>query len=325
MRRVGVLMVLVVACGGDATTSVDAMPSEDASPVIDAPIADAPIDAPPGPYLAVASGNQILFFSPTDSGNIAPHHVLAGPATKLDRPNTLATAGGELFVLNDESITVYPYNASGDTPPLRTITGSSTGFIFDRPHELAVANGEIYVVGSRVGSASISVFPVAADGDVAPIRRILNTLLAIAEPSSLAVSDTEIFVGGLDELTVYPVDGTGNINSTRAITGNPSFARASSLDFAGTEMFIARENFLFALPASAVGSVTPRTITGGITGLISDDAEIDVYDGSIYVAVVGASKVLAFPAAGSGNISPIRAIYGDATKIDVIRSLVVVP
>lgn len=323
MQRVGLLLI-VMACGDNENTVGDARPDDDAAIVSDAAV-DAPIDAPPGPYLAVASGNQILFFSPTDSGNIAPHHVLAGPATKLDRPNALATAGGELFVLNGESITVYPYNASGDTPPLRTITGSSTGFILDRPHELAVANGEIYVVGSRVGSASISVFPVDSDGDVAPIRRIFNTLLAIAEPSSLAVSDTEIFVGGLDELTVYPVDGTGNINSTRAITGNPSFARASSLDFAGTEMFIARENFLFSLPASAVGSVTPRTITGGITGLLFDDAEIDVYDGSIYVAVVGASKVLAFPAAGSGNISPIRAIYGDATKIDVIRSLVVVP
>ncbi len=326
MHRVG-LLLLVVACSDSAKAIDDARP-DDAS-ANDSAVDDAPIDAPPGPYLAVVSGNQVLFFRPTDSGNTAPHHVLAGPSTKLDAPTVLATAGGELFVLNNESITVYPYTASGDTPPRRTIAGPSTGLTLNRPHELAVANDEVYVVGSRIGSSSISVFKSDADGDVAPIRRIENVPLSGSEPSAIAVSDVEIFIGALSEVNVYPVDGNGNIASTRTISGTPSFSRASSIDFAGTEMFIAREQFLFALPASAAGQVTPlRTITGAPTGLPFDDAEIDVYDGTIYVAVGTGQvtgKVLAFPAAGSGGISPIRAIYGDATMIDFVRSLVIVP
>jgi hypothetical protein len=321
MFRVGLLLV-VVACSDNAKTIGDARPDDAA--VIDAAVEDAPIDAPPGPYLAVASDNQILFFSPTDSGNTAPRHVLSGPATELDTPRALATAGGELFVVNRQSITVYPYTASGDTAPLRTITGPLTGLTLYRGHELAVANDEVYVVGSRTGGAVVSVFPAHADGDVAPIRRIENTSLDNVEPSSIAVSDDEIFIGSLSEVMVYPVDGNGDIASTRAITGTPSFSRASSIDFAGTEMFIAREQFLFALPASAAGVVTPlRTITGGVTGLPFDDVEIDVHDGAIYATAPG--KVLAFPATGSGNLSPIRAIYGDATMLGVVRSLVVVP
>lgn len=326
MYRVGLL--LLAACGDNSMMArTDARLGDDAAidaAVDDAPVEDAPIDAPEGPYLAVANGNAILFFLPTDSGNTAPHHILAGSATRLGAPKALATAGGELFVLNNESVTVYPYTASGNTAPLRTINGPLTGLSLNLPHELAVANGEVYVIGSRTGSASISVFPADADGDVAPVRRIESALFDVSDPRSLAVTATEIFVGSQSGVIVYPVSGTGNIPSTRAITGTPSFSRASSLDFAGTEMFIAREQFLFVVPASANGAVTPRTITGGPTGLPFDDVEIDVYDGTIY-ATFQTGKVLAFPATGSGGISPIRAIYGAATMLDVSRALVVVP
>jgi hypothetical protein len=71
--------------------------------------------------------HEILVFraSASASGNVAPIRVLGGPRTGLSHPHGVFVDpnNDELVVANfgNHSSTVYAQNASGDTPPLRTI------------------------------------------------------------------------------------------------------------------------------------------------------------------------------------------------------------
>jgi len=83
--------------------------------------------------------------------------------------DVFSTSSNSLYVANagNNSITIYQHDASGDTAPLRVISGGKTGL--DKPGELSEdSEGNLYVANS----AEILVFAHDADGDVAPIRKI---------------------------------------------------------------------------------------------------------------------------------------------------------
>jgi hypothetical protein len=69
---------------------------------------------------------SVRAFDPRGNGNVSPVRILSGAATGLNAPMGVAFAGPELFVVNNNSITVYSRTASGNTPPLRTISGPAT-------------------------------------------------------------------------------------------------------------------------------------------------------------------------------------------------------
>ena len=81
---------------------------------------------------------------------------------------------GDLYVANnvDQSVLVFSgaANLDGNVPPARVLKGDRTGlrnphgvFIDTRHQELWVAN---------LGNASATVYPLMANGDVAPLRTI---------------------------------------------------------------------------------------------------------------------------------------------------------
>jgi hypothetical protein len=318
--RCFVLAIVFAGCGEVAAKQPDAQTGDDASS------GDARADAAPGgPYLAIANytNNSIVFFAPTDSGNVAPNHVLAGQATLLATPK-LAAANGELFAANDQSITVYPSSASGNAAPTRTITGAATGLT--ALTGIAVLGGEVFVT---LGGAtpSIRVFSATATGDVAPIRIISGTNTGLGSPLGIAVFGGEIFIAnnGPSTVTVYPVGGNGNIAPLRSLAG-PSLSRPSGIDVVGTELLVEGTDYIQVYARSASGTtVAPtRNITGPATGL-DFSYDIFVHASEIYSHHRNNNAVLVYPLSGTGDITPSRTISGAATMLDSPQSCVVIP
>ena len=88
-------------------------------------------------------------------------------------------------MIHPPSITVYPKNAQGDTPPLRVIQGPETQM--DWPTSLAVHpdRGELFVANDT--GDSVIVFSVDAEGDVAPIRVIQGPRTMINNPTGVTL------------------------------------------------------------------------------------------------------------------------------------------
>jgi 6-phosphogluconolactonase (cycloisomerase 2 family) len=129
-------------------------------------------------YVADETLNQILIFPNDANGDTAPSVTISGSNTGLSEPFGVATDANYIYVANFEgtlgnSVTVYPIDASGNAAPVATIKGSNTGL--DNCVGIAVDANYIYVVNeSAVGYSlgSITVYPLTASGNVAPVATI---------------------------------------------------------------------------------------------------------------------------------------------------------
>ncbi len=162
--------------------------------------------------------SQMKVFNLLDTGDVAPKRVIAGESTGLSATHYTWVDGGEVYVSNfsGDTVTVHPVSASGDVAPTRTIAipggeplglyingndlivaqGSNAIRTFDKttgallrtiagestqlgfPDQCALHGGELYC--ADYDSSALLVFPVAADGNVAPTRVVsgANTKLA---------------------------------------------------------------------------------------------------------------------------------------------------
>lgn len=108
-----------------------------------------------------------------------------GDSGSAPMPIQSTTAG--IYVTNaNNSVTVFALDASGNTAPLRTLAGASTGLAL--PTGIATdKQGNLYVA-NRLGS-KVTVYPSTANGDVAPTRSIAAT--GMGSPQGLAVGPTD--------------------------------------------------------------------------------------------------------------------------------------
>ena len=99
-----------------------------------------------------------------------------------------AWAQDELFVANTaaNSILVYGRLASGDTAPIRTISGAATGL--NGPSTLVVdkVHGELLVANQ--GNSSITVYSLTAGGNAAPIRTLSGAATGLTGPQFIALT-----------------------------------------------------------------------------------------------------------------------------------------
>ena len=139
------------------------------------------------------SGSTIDVYSRTASGNTPALRTLGGAATGLVGPIGLGVdvANNELFAANGSvaspSVTVYSRTASGNTAPLRTISGAMTGLV--APHALALdlTNNELFV-GNTITTNSITVYARGASGNAAPLRTLSGAATGISGPVGIAVT-----------------------------------------------------------------------------------------------------------------------------------------
>ena len=126
------------------------------------------------------------------------------------------------------SITVYPKGASGDTAPLRVITGPKTGLNW--PSALAVdsEHGELFVANDTADT--VTVYSANASGDAAPIRVLKGPSTFIKNPTGIAYDpkNDELWVAnfGSHAATVFKRTANGDARPLRVIRSAPPDAPA---------------------------------------------------------------------------------------------------
>ncbi|MBI2817192.1 MAG: hypothetical protein HYX72_09660 [Acidobacteria bacterium] len=204
-------------------------------------------------FLTVQGPPMVLVHNKYAEGRAKPLRVLTGNSTGLADPHGIGldTKNGLLLVSNygnaadyrdggvlprrdhdmvpgsgryePPSISVYPIQASGDTPPLRTIQGARTQLNWPSHLSVDEEHGEVYVAND--GDDSILVFRVTDRGNVAPIRVLKGPNTQIKNPSGVfvdAVND-ELVVSnmGNHRATVYGRTASGDAAPIRTIRTAP--------------------------------------------------------------------------------------------------------
>jgi 6-phosphogluconolactonase (cycloisomerase 2 family) len=109
-------------------------------------------------------------------GDVKPLRVITGDSTQLDWPAAMKfnPENGDLYIANDigQSILVFANapKAEGNVAPVRVIHGPSTRLRNPTGVALDLKNKEVWA--SNLGNSSATVYPLTADGDVAPLRII---------------------------------------------------------------------------------------------------------------------------------------------------------
>src|SRR5215813_10661989 len=140
-------------------------------------------------FLSVQYPPQVAVYRKEAEGDEKPKRLLQGESTRLADAHGIAidTKNKLLFVNNwgnisdyavvgtgrfeAPSITIYPIDADGDTPPMRVIQGPKTQLNWPAAMALDPDTGDLYVAND-VGQ-SILVFRGTDQGDVAP-RRVIK-------------------------------------------------------------------------------------------------------------------------------------------------------
>jgi hypothetical protein len=140
----------------------------------------------------------IEVFAPATSAT-SPTRSISGPLTLLDiaTPKALATdTAGNLYVANVvsgvTSILIFEPTASGNTPPMRDITGSNTQLGCAGGIAVDTEGGYIYVASTPTcgGTATPTIlkFSTTGDGNIAPISSFTSSAWTNPDPTlSIAV------------------------------------------------------------------------------------------------------------------------------------------
>jgi hypothetical protein len=248
------------------------------------------IDSRTGDVYSVAMDTEdnVLVFSHDSGGDVAPIRILKTPhrnfASGLDEENH------ELFVTIQypPKVVVYRKDASGEEKPLRVLEGPHTllhdthGLALDLKRRLMIVgswgnSSDPNVAGSgKIYPPSIGVYPLNANGDVAPLRVIQGprTQLDWAGGMALDVETGDLYVandvGG--SILVFKETDEGDVAPTRVIKGPKTglnHPAGLSLDAKNREVWVSNmgNSSASAFSLTAHGDVAPlRTIRSAPLG-----------------------------------------------------------
>jgi DNA-binding beta-propeller fold protein YncE len=207
-------------------------------------------------FLTIQHDAAVVVFRKTASGEDKPLRLLQGDKTRIANPHGIAldSKRGVVFIANQGSvssragaadankpllrdaaipgsgrilppaITVHAKSASGDTPPLRVITGPKTRLNWPTAVAVNSERGELYI-GNDAGD-SVLVFDADASGDVAPRRVLAGPRTGIKNPTGLFldVQNDELWVAnfGNHTATVYPLTAQGDVAPRRTVRSAPA-------------------------------------------------------------------------------------------------------
>ena len=241
------------------------------------------IDAAGNIYsVAMDTEDNVLVFSHDAGGNVAPVRILKTPhrnfASGIDEEKN------ELFVTIQypPKVVVYRKDAAGDEKPVRVLEGPHTllhdthGLALDLKRRLMIVgswgnSSDPNVAGSgKIYPPSIAVYPLDANGDVAPLRVIEGpkTQLDWAGGMSLDVESGDLFVandvGG--SILVFKETDQGDVAPARVIKG-------------------------------------PKTSLNHPAGI-----SVDAKNREVWVSNMGNSSASAFALSADGDVAPVRTI-----------------
>ena len=264
----------------------------------------------------------------------------------------------QLIAADDNRSSVLTYNSqfrptTGVTEPIRQISGPKTRIGFVCGVAISPENNELYAVSGEKEYASV--FPLEANGDVAPLRRFVidhgaADIFLDSRHDELFITDEHI-----NKVAVFRRTAEGNEKNLRFIQG-PKTGLADPqriyVDTTNDEVFVTNhgswrltesgepyvsvvvgnKNSSLALRPStgkflppsitvfsrtAQGDATPlRTIQGPKTGLnVPLGVVLDAETGQLAVANSGNNSILIFDRTANGDTAPLRVIKGPATGL----------
>jgi hypothetical protein len=329
-----ILLGAIIACGGSTQPATTPTHTTSAGPA-------AATSVFVGEELSSGSAYEILQFSATANGAVAPVSTLKMPAG-LQINGIANDATGAIYVAGQpvqnktSEILVYAAGATGSASPIRTIVGSATGLGYSICLTVD-AIGLLYVCGA---DNTISVFSPTANGNIAPIRVISGSATLLSNPYRIAVDAIgNIYVGngeaGIGRILIFPAGATGNVTPSILTGAATSLGNAFGLavDSAGNLYVISHPvgttTGVFGIlefAPGAIGNVAPtKTIAGNATGIFEQTGIAVDALGSIFVVgsdnVTFVPKVAVFPPTASGNIAPATIIqstaWDDASMINL--------
>ncbi len=151
----------------------------------------------------LSSGNCILEFAPTASGNSAPIATFGARETGFLNWCHDVALGGSGHVYASWADSVVEYTPAGDH--MRALSGPATGL--DSPEGIAIdASGNLYVTNSS--GNSVTAYRPGSDGAVAPFLTIFGPATHLQQPHRIAVdSSGNVYVAnssGLEVLIFRP-------------------------------------------------------------------------------------------------------------------------
>jgi hypothetical protein len=283
------------------------------------------------PTLVVASSTNtgpapptgVDFFPAFADGNVAPIRSIRGAATTLTGVWSATVAGQDVFVGAPSEVAVFPIDGDGNIAPIRRITGPTTLFTaFTIPYSMTTYNGELYV-GVHDATDRIEVFPLSADGDVAPTRVISGPATGLSDATGLVIYKDELYVAnqGNSTITVYPFDANGEVAPTRTISGpQTQLFGPSDLVIRNDELWVANDygglvSSITSYLVTADGNGWPiRRVEGAQTGLYRP-SKLLLVGNELYMANWLKGRIEVFPAVSSGDLAPTRTLGGVNTMI----------
>jgi hypothetical protein len=313
---------------------------------------------------AASSGNEYIFVSNDTqfgrggtaeidywpvgtNGNVAPT-VIGGSNTGLSYglEGVVLDSSGQIFVNSSYTgaILGFPPNSSGNVSPTTKISGANTTLV--QPIGLAIDDDDnLYVAdcGSGCGNGengppSIDVFQAGANGDVAPVRRIVGKRTGLIAPFGIAVRKGRIYVADIAEqpplrgqfsqrkasaafaIDVFGPDANGNVKPHHKIIGpNTELSQPAGIAVArhGIYTTVWDPPAIQRFPLHANGDVPPRaTIEGSRTKLkCCLDGIITARDETVYVVERGTPEIAHFAMRRKGKQRPLSIISGSKTRL----------
>jgi hypothetical protein len=156
-----------------------------------------------------SAGNAIEVFQGGPNGSNTPIRSITGVDTELGSCTgfstcdhiavTFSTLTGDIYAAvsttSGTHISVFAGNANGDTAPLRTISGPSTGLAANVITGIAVSQltGDIYSMvkpSQFAGPAQVEIFGETAAGDSQPIRTFTDAATTMQNAEGIALGTT---------------------------------------------------------------------------------------------------------------------------------------
>jgi hypothetical protein len=202
---------------------------------------------------------EIVVYPKMAEGDDRPIRILQGDRTRLEAPHGLAvdvknqlmyvnnwgladqlTLGGS-GRFNPPSITVYPLDAKGDTPPVRVIQGDRTQLNWPGAMALNPVTGELFVANDVGHSVLVFANIATASGNVAPSRVIKGSRTGLMNPTGVFVDTQhgELWISNLgnSSAVAFPLTANGDVAPLRTIRSSPrdhlslTFGRSTAVTF----------------------------------------------------------------------------------------------
>ncbi len=228
------------------------------------------------------TGDKVVVFPRDAKGDVKPARTLTTPhrgfALAVDEEKQ------ELFVgiQYPPEVAVYRKGASDEEEPLRSLQGQSTRLSDIHGIALDVKNSLMFVINwghvsdyktagtGKFEDPSISVYPINADGDTAPLRVIQGPRTQLNWPAQMAIDP--------DSGNLYIANDMGQS--------------------------------VVVFDSKSQGDTAPiRVIQGNKTRLANPSGvAVDTRNKELWVSSFGNSSASAFPLTANGNVAPIRTI-----------------